>query len=517
MLDGTNANNPVSMLFSGGFNGAATTPITISAYWLWKYANNPANTYADWQYVGPSGSVSVGEGYTMKGPGTGAITAPQNYTFKGKPNNSTDADEINLNITAGNQYFVGNPFPSALDADDFIMDNPHLDGTLYFWEHWGGGTHILAGYQAGYATYTLGGGVPAASHPSVDQTGSGTKTPGRYIPVGQGFFTEATTTGTIVFNNTQRNFVRETSGSSFFFFNGNANADQNDDANNEEQSHDDAYYDAPDIRQKFRLSFNSPQQYHREILLTEDENGTLGYDRMYDGLNNGGPVDDMKWMIEEDEAVIQVVPRITDEMVLPLQLKITTAGTTTVSLSDIENENLNIDIYLKDALTNTRINLKEEVYAADLAPGIYEGRYFIVFKEVDNSSNTADSNQNQTSDNDQNGSGNYNDQGYSDSINTNNDIDTDIVVSEFNLENVDVLDMTVNYVKNNNSIVIRKDENYMISNASLYSMLGQVIREWSPHSDAQEIALPVNGISTGAYLIYLQTETGVVTKKLIIH
>ncbi len=140
----------------------------------------------------------------MKGPGTGSITTPQNYVLLGKPNNG----DINLPISAGNEYLVGNPYPSALDADQFIRDNGNFGsgsttGTLYFWEHWGGGSHILSEYQGGYATYTLAGGVPAASSGT---SGTATKTPKRYIPVAQGFFVTSSNSGTIKFNNGQRVF-----------------------------------------------------------------------------------------------------------------------------------------------------------------------------------------------------------------------------------------------------------------------------------------------------------------------
>ncbi|MCA0154562.1 hypothetical protein LBV24_15150, partial [Winogradskyella sp. 2Y89] len=113
----------------------------------------------------------------------------------GKPNNG----DINLTITGGNDYLVGNPYASAIDADQFIRDNgpeleytdpgstpesdPLLSGTLYFWEHWGGGSHILAEYQGGYATYNFSGAVAAASmgtnDPDVGTGGTPTKLPGR--------------------------------------------------------------------------------------------------------------------------------------------------------------------------------------------------------------------------------------------------------------------------------------------------------------------------------------------------
>ena len=152
------------------------------------------------------------------------------------------------------------------------------------WEHYGGGNHIQADYQAGYALYTLSGGTPAVSHPDVSNIGGGTKTPERYIPVGQGFFVAADSDGDIVFSNTQRNFVRET-GTSIFLF-GDPVEGQNgpeSTANpNIDQQLDDSVLDAPDMREKFRIGFDSPSLYHRQLLITVDPNTTFGIDRAYD-------------------------------------------------------------------------------------------------------------------------------------------------------------------------------------------------------------------------------------------
>jgi hypothetical protein len=58
---------------------------------------------------------------------------------------------------------VGNPYSSALDAHEFISDNPDIDGTVYFWEHWRGNSYILKDYQGCYATYNYSDGVGSAT------------------------------------------------------------------------------------------------------------------------------------------------------------------------------------------------------------------------------------------------------------------------------------------------------------------------------------------------------------------
>jgi hypothetical protein len=127
LKDGTLVNNPRDLNWtnrniSDGSIENATNAATISGRWLFKYGNLTSSTYANWQYVGPNGTMNPDEGFTMKG--TGAI-GDQNYVFKGKPNNG----DIDLPLNVGNDYLTGNPYPSALDANEFIADNPNLNGT----------------------------------------------------------------------------------------------------------------------------------------------------------------------------------------------------------------------------------------------------------------------------------------------------------------------------------------------------------------------------------------------------
>lgn len=264
LMDGSTATNPQPINWiSSGYDGTNTNPIGLADYWIWKFANLTSGEYSAWQHIRSGGSLTPGEGFTMKGPGTGSILTDQNYVFVGKPNNG----DISLTINAGNDYLVGNPYPSAIDANQFILDNgpeldydpttdatPTLSGTLYFWEHWGGGSHILSEYQGGYATYNFSGAVAAASmgtnDPDVGTGGTPTKTPGRYIPVGQGFFVVGENTGTINFNNGQRIFVKEGGSSSVFM--------RNADATTSSQSSEDI-----DERMKFRFGFNSVNTIRR--------------------------------------------------------------------------------------------------------------------------------------------------------------------------------------------------------------------------------------------------------------
>src|SRR5690606_16028035 len=139
-------------LFTTSYNGIAT-PLTISKRWIYTFADANSSGSTSWNYVAENNPIKPGLGFTMKGIGT-AETGNQAYDFRGKPNNGDM-----FNTVLENQYtLVGNPYPSALDALEFIHDTHNsasINGTLYFWEQKSTGSHNLAAYEGGYATYTI--------------------------------------------------------------------------------------------------------------------------------------------------------------------------------------------------------------------------------------------------------------------------------------------------------------------------------------------------------------------------
>ena len=134
--------------YTTGLDGTSG-PLVISSRWLYTY--NPGTTYSEWNYISDSGTAAVGYGFTMKGTTGGN----QLYDFRGKPNNGT----ISTNVVAGDWTLVGNPYPSALDALDYIHDTQNqtsINGALYYWEQDATvNSHNVADYVGGYASYTI--------------------------------------------------------------------------------------------------------------------------------------------------------------------------------------------------------------------------------------------------------------------------------------------------------------------------------------------------------------------------
>ncbi|WP_397299925.1 LamG-like jellyroll fold domain-containing protein [Nonlabens ulvanivorans] len=467
LKDGTFADTPrdlnwTSTAVRDGAAGNATTAATISGRWLYKYTNLLAGQYSNWTYLGPNGTLKAGEGWTMKG--TGASTSNQNYVFVGKPNNG----DIDLTVFDGNIYLVGNPYPSALDAHEFINDNPDLDGTIYLWEHWGGNSHQLQLYQGGYAMYNLSGGLGNAtigtSHPSVNQGGIAVKQPERFIPVAQGFFVTGIANGSVRFRNDQRQFVTEASGNSIFVAAPGSNANNNPFSN---------YNTTSDLRPKFRFGFDSPKLIHRQLLLTIDPNASNGFDRAFDGYQYDPQIDDMSFNLNNEELNIQAIDQVDITTVLPLHVKVGTAGSISIKIDELENVDPSLDIYLKDSLNNTFYNLRNANYVSDpLAVGDYSDRFSIVF----NDPTTLGSDSSQLS-------------------------ESDIII--FTPAGQDALH-------------IKKGIQMDINTVTFTNMLGQQINTWNVSDQHGIIKIPVDQIATGNYIVTMQTSYGTQIRKVII-
>ncbi|MGJ8592571.1 MAG: LamG-like jellyroll fold domain-containing protein [Aquaticitalea sp.] len=462
MKDGANNIN----WLTSGHNGTNTSPIGIADYWIWKFANLPDNSYASWQHVRSTGTMRAGEGFTMKGPGTGSILTEQEYLFDGKPNNG----DIDLTLNAGNDYLVGNPYPSAIDGIQFILDNGNTiagngstSGTLYFWEHWGGGSHNLGDYQGGYATYNLSGGTPSASFgtndPDVATGGSPTKIPGRYIPVGQGFFVVAEGSGgTIKFRNSQRIFVPEGSSSSVYIRNEDGTTAVNYNP------------DGEDTRMKFRIGFNSVNTIHRQILLTVDSNATDGIDWGYDASYIDTQMDDMYWMISEEKFNIQARDTITKATVVPLGLHLRNGGESKISIDLLENVPGDVEIFLHDKSLDTYHNLRQDDYRFSIPAGTYLDRFEITFHEGE-------------------------------------------VLS---VEDNDYTALEVYYANTSEHLVLVNPTLRTIKSIELFNILGQSVY-FNNKVDIDEYSeYKVENLNTGTYIIKLTNESGTTSKKVLV-
>jgi hypothetical protein len=451
-----------------------------------------ANTYSVWVRINETSNIKAGLGYTMKGSGVGYDTTPnsvglQNYAFIGKPNNNT----IKNLVSPNNELLTGNPYPSSLDSDEFIRDNipllnpnnkpsgayptssKSIDGTLYFWDHYDrNDTHILKDYEGGYAAYTLAGGVFATTPPETEDHyiitgGNGSKRPGRYIPVGQGFFVTASPNGGMVtLNNKQRVFEREDSPSTQFFRTKGESSTKTKTKNSSE-----------DVIKRLRLNFKTPEGAIRPLLLAFVPNNmaTDDFDYGYDALNFDDFPSDLSWRINDKDYIIQGVGDFDKLKQYPLNMILSDNGNIEISLEELENFDTPINVFVYDALLGTYTRINKKSYQVNLDANTYSNRFFIAFQHDNNST--------------------------------------------LSIEDMDNQNIIVNYLSSTDEIYVKTTNNIEIRQIYLINMIGQAVKSWNatnlPMSN-NEIRIPVSKISEGNYILKVETNVSTVNKKIII-
>ncbi len=466
------------------FTNAYEEPGKISRYWLYTFQNGV--TYYDWEQINQNSAIQPGFGYTQKG--TGNTGAEQQYIFEGKPNNGTilvaahdvagdSANESETNVTL-TTTLIGNPYPSALDAVQFINDNKYnpdtgsgvISGTILLWEQWAGASHYLADYEGGYAFINALATVRAYQHteiPIADQViDEGIKTPTFTIPVGQGFFVEVIEDGDIEFNNAQRVFVKESdadgtsnNGSTFFRTTNTETSTNTEEAN---------------PFQLIRLEFATSEGSTRRFVLGFGDDATDGYDYGYDGgVVTDLPADDMGSLLNGQQYVIQAFSPITEDKVV--DLNINASGNFTYSLQAVELTNFTDgqEIYLRDNLTNTYFDLTgETTYNFTSEAGLFTDRFDVVFKASET-----------------------------------------LATEEFTNDN------TLIYVNQLEHMLYVKALTNQAKGLSMTNMLGQTVKAYNTiDNQTLENGINISDLSSGVYIVSVQTENNIsIDKRVIIN
>lgn len=279
-------------------------------------------------------------------------TAPVAWTgtFSGVPNNGP----ISLSsLTSGLFYATGNPYPSTIDADDFILTNGLTDA-LYFWRKTNGAS------GSAYATYTLAGGT--APSPGTLASPS-SAIPNGTIQVGQGFIAKAFST-TLAFDNTMRSTP-----------------------NNDNQTFKSASSELPSTveRNRFWLNLSDATQTIGQTMVSYMTGATNGLDAQIDGKYINDSATALTSLIEGQEFAIQgkTLP-FTASDVVPLGFKTETAGNYSISIFDKDGlfANNGQIIYLRDNFTNSIQNLNSGAYNFTSQVGVFNGRFDVIYQNA---------------------------------------------------------------------------------------------------------------------------------------
>jgi len=382
-VTGLITSTPATFASTSSYNGTSS-PLNIEPYWVWKFI--ASDNYADWVHVQGNTTVNPGEGYTMKGTiGSGDA---QRYDFRGKPNNGTMAISV-LN----NQFtLVGNPYPSALDAAAYIHDTQNaavINGTLYYWEQDPSiNSHYINEYNGGYATYTINAAGTVETFISavfntyngdgsinISNTGAGSKTARRYIPIGQGFMVEGTANGVVRAKNSHRFYTKETAANSEFFRNSDTEQKGNKNKND--------FSKTPVEYKRFRLNIDFNNTYTRQLVQTFHHTATDGFDYGLESKINAGDIltSDAFWPIDDDAYLAEALA-FNEEIKIPLVIKLAADSPVRIRITDIQNFENGKPIYIHDIEKDTFINLKTQDFEINLETGNYSNRFEITFNNI---------------------------------------------------------------------------------------------------------------------------------------
>lgn len=310
-----------------------------------------------WQWAPRTTVMVPGRGYIIRVPLSYSTSIPssQIVNFVGVPNNGTYTIPV---VGGSNQLnLLGNPYPSALNADLFMSANSAiLDGTIYLWTH---NTPISAGQYDpdDYAIYNyLGGtGTSASLNPGLN-----TAVPNGKIASGQGFFIKGLANGNATFTNAMR-----LAGNNDQFFRMSQPTAESADTTFE--------------KHRYWIDVFNATGIFKQNLFGYVTGGTMGIDRGMDSelvtLNSPiivySKVGDTKLAIQGRGLPFDVNDQI------PLVYKSTVAASYTIRLSMFDGLFESQDIFLEDKLLNVIHNLKGSDYTFTTAVGTFENRFVL--------------------------------------------------------------------------------------------------------------------------------------------
>lgn len=554
-------------LFASGFNGSsAPNLLSIAPFWIYGY--EAGNATADFIAVQNTGTLPAGLGFTMKGVnGTDATDAGdgvannlgvlgdglgQRIDFKGRPNNGT----ITATVLPDTQTITGNPYPSALDLNYFLLLNSNsgtfttetlpngnivtftgtdvTEGVAYFWDSDPTAqTHFIEEYQAGYGMYSpMGllasdGMYVAAQYLMYDEAGNpivgsetgvvGADYDRRFSPVGQGFMVTGSalqTTDTFTFTNDMRIFVKEGNNSDF--------------RTNEEASDSDVveaigvgtYYE--DINNfptftQFKIGININDTYGRELGVGILDHATRGYDIAMDGKSAGSTESDITFSInEEDQFLINAVPD--DEyQALQLAIKAETPSEFRFRARNIVDFNYE-GIFLFDTLTEIFYDIQNESILINLPAGNYPKRFEIRFtREIEEAEETEEEEEEETEEEEteeeeeaewEEDNGNTWEEDDNTTSEEGEEDDETLNIEDVVLEE-GILESFIIFQNNTaNQLEIRNPNGIALTNVTLFDITGKQIFLSQDLGNQDIYTFSTRNMSTGVYVVTFVTDGG---------
>jgi len=380
-FDYTYWGTPVTL--ASNFTLGNLSPNTLSdKYFSWT--PTVGGSFGNWFYESAATVMNPTKGYIVRAPQSFSPTPgtkiPYTANFVGIPNNGTIACPIyhgTLGLGNNNDKYnlLGNPYPSAVDAQAFLTDPsnvPVIDGTIYFWTHNSApsssyvdpfyGDFVINYSSSDYASWNSLGSVGSRGSAAL----SGGSAPNGYIAAGQGFFTKSTGTApsgnTVSFKNT----MRVTSNNNQFFRSNSSATSVTTSATNYE-------------KHRIWLNLINNGGSFNQILVGYTENATVDWDRDFDGvsISENSPIAFYS-LIPDKKLVIQGRPLpFTDADLVPLGFKTNVQDSFSMRIDHFDGLFENQNIYVEDKLLNTIHDLKQSPYLFTSEVGTFADRFVL--------------------------------------------------------------------------------------------------------------------------------------------
>ncbi|SHG61094.1 T9SS sorting signal type C domain-containing protein [Flavobacterium defluvii] len=310
-----------------------------------------------WIIEDPQTNMIQGKGYAVRAPQefSAADRSVYETTFTGIPNNG----KIEINLEAPNRpHLIGNPYPSAIDADAFLIKNEFkTKGALYFWTH---NTPLTNSQYTSddYAVYNLVGGVGTkAISNGINET-----IPDGKIASGQGFFIKSNQVGTLEFDGS----MRISNPNNIFY--------------KPHQKENKTFLDKVE-KHRLWLNLKNDKGAFKQILIGYLNGATNSYDLNYDAeIFNGNQYVDFYSINDSRKLAIQgrALPFQDSDQII-LGYKTVIADSFTISVDHTDGDLINQTIYLEDKLLNNISDLTSKDYNFNSEIGTFTDRFVLHF------------------------------------------------------------------------------------------------------------------------------------------
>jgi hypothetical protein len=330
-------------------------------------------------------TMAVGSGYIVRGSSSlGMLATDISSTFTGVPANGTipvtvsrgsytgsgytGANNVWINNLDDNYNLLGNPYPSAINALQFLSDNSSvIEGNVKMWKHGIDAASSTSNPFYGSYAYNYSG----SDYVTINFTGPTTPSSSDIIKTGQAFFVEmlddTTGSNTVSFNNTQRSNAGNPYANNGFF----RNSNQQTTAFNNIKKH------------RIWLDIVNANNIAETTLVGYVTGATVDKESAYDAIASTLTMG-IYSMINNESFIIQgkSLP-FDDNDQVSIGFNVPTAGNYSIGINTADGLFLGTqEVFLKDELLNIYHDLKSAPYSFTATAGIHDTRFKLVYQNT---------------------------------------------------------------------------------------------------------------------------------------